>query len=480
MVGRSRSQSRQGDHRGRGEDQRGSKPAPNPWWQCADCGWKNAGSNRFCGSCSVIKTKRSIDLPPRSGGSKGGGGKGSAGGKGGGKGGGGAGQPPCPTHRVPARGASPNRGPVGARDKPTGTTSLPQAGAVIITIEKVGTENFISASGGTARQRKREVAKRLQEHPEWKRQQRDPLPATPQATATEGGQPAGGQAGLSAGQPATDAALDAAMEEQPPGDIDKQIQVLELRVKYMVGDEEIQQNIWGRDAYLTKLEEARKELDDARERRRQSKPLPKRVKIAEHKLNDCAQRHQKQAALLDQLAKDRFRLVEEHRLALLAMDAKMEVQTKVIAKTFSDHSKAQEDCARLVAEQAQVVGAAAAPESAPQHADAPPGRVVAGQWHPDTCREISEDIRGSGRDPEFQKQFIQWLDERANARSAAAAAATAVDRDASNPEASAKPVEETDAEKRSQADAVTEEAARKLLRNENGEAVPVSGNKQSA
>ena len=81
--------------------------------------------------------------------------------------------------------------------------------------------------------------------------------------------------------------------------------------------------------------------------------------------------------------------------------------------------------------------------------------------------------------PDVQKQFIDWLEQRATARrTATAAAATAVDRDAA--EASAKPVEETDVEKRSQADAVAEEAARELLRNDNGEAVHVAGNKQPA
>ena len=47
-------------------------------------------------------------------------------------------------------------------------------------------------------------------------------------------------------------------------------------------------------------------------------------------------------------------------------------------------------------------------------------------------------------------------------------------------EAAAKPLEETDAEKRDQADAVAGEAARKLLKNDSGEAVPVTGNEQPA
>ena len=82
--------------------------------------------------------------------------------------------------------------------------------------------------------------------------------------------------------------------------------------------------------------------------------------------------------------------------------------------------------------------------------------------------------------PDVQQQFISWLEERANARRAATAAAATADRDASNLEAATKQVEDTDAEKRDQADAVVGEAARKLLRNDNGEAVPVTGNEQPA
>ena len=37
-----------------------------PWWECGDCGHKNSGSNRCCGGCGVVKTRRSKDLPPRS------------------------------------------------------------------------------------------------------------------------------------------------------------------------------------------------------------------------------------------------------------------------------------------------------------------------------------------------------------------------------------------------------------------------------
>ena len=58
---------------------------------CADCGWKNQPTNVFCGKCSVIKTKRSTDLPERRGcntGSNNGKGGGKSGSKGGGNGGG--------------------------------------------------------------------------------------------------------------------------------------------------------------------------------------------------------------------------------------------------------------------------------------------------------------------------------------------------------------------------------------------------------
>ena len=46
---------------------------PGPGWQCGDCGRNNGGGARFCQGCGVIKTRRSIDLPPLDkGGSKGG------------------------------------------------------------------------------------------------------------------------------------------------------------------------------------------------------------------------------------------------------------------------------------------------------------------------------------------------------------------------------------------------------------------------
>ena len=75
------------------------KPASSsPWWQCAKCSWKHSRSNRCCGKCGVVKTKRSIDLSPRNTGGSGGGGK-SGGSKGKSKGKGRDHcQTPCPTH----------------------------------------------------------------------------------------------------------------------------------------------------------------------------------------------------------------------------------------------------------------------------------------------------------------------------------------------------------------------------------------------
>ena len=73
-----------------------------PGWQCGDCGRNNGGGARFCQGCGVIKTRRSIDLPPLGkGGGKEGNGSGEEGRrKGSGNGGGSNNRHlPCPTHR---------------------------------------------------------------------------------------------------------------------------------------------------------------------------------------------------------------------------------------------------------------------------------------------------------------------------------------------------------------------------------------------
>ena len=156
--------------------------------------------------------------------------------------------------------------------------------------------------------RKREITKRLQEHPEWRRPQRASQPAATQATAAAGGQPAG--------QPTAPATADDSMGGQPASqpepasnDVDAQIEALEATLKFFTTEAAQLQSTFGPDLYKLKLDAAQTDLREARERRRQSKPLHVRVKNTEHDVKVCAGKQQRAAAALEQLEKHRRRRI---------------------------------------------------------------------------------------------------------------------------------------------------------------------------
>ena len=198
---------------------------------------------------------------------------------------------------------------------PVGATSPPQASAVVITV----IDGFVSAEGGTAKMRKREISKRLQEHPEWKRPQRASQPAATQATAAAGGQPAG--------QHPAPATADDGMGGQPtsqsepaPNVGDTQIEALEATLKFFTTEAAQLQSTFGLDLYKLKLDAAQADLREARERRKQSKPLHLRVKNADHHFKMYAGRQQRAVAALEQLEKHHADLVAAHVKAIAALD----------------------------------------------------------------------------------------------------------------------------------------------------------------
>ena len=132
-------------------------------------------------------------------------------------------------------------------------------------------------------------------------------------------------------------------------------------------------------------------MSDARERRRQNKPLPARVKLAKHKRNECAQKHQKQTALLEQMSNDRFKLVEAQRFALLAVDAKMEVQAKARAHARERRQDANAKAKSKAKTTPKAKALRKTPKRASAREGAPPEEAKATEEAPRQEAEAKED-----------------------------------------------------------------------------------------
>ena len=206
--------------------------------------------------------------------------------------------------------------------------------------------------------RKREISKRLQEHPEWRRLLRASQPAATQANTAAGSQPTG--------QPSAPATADDSMGGQPASqpepasnDVDARIEALEATLKFFTTEAAQLQSTFGLDLYKLKLDAAQADLREARERRKQRKPLHLRVKNADHDVKMYAGRQQRAVAALEQLEKHHADLVAAHVKAIAALDKQREEKHKVVQETSGEHAKSKELYARLLAEQTLAAGGTA-------------------------------------------------------------------------------------------------------------------------
>ena len=296
MAGHARSQSRQGreqrrkeGHRGQGDGQSGGKPAPKPWWMCADCGWKNQPTNVFCGKCSVIKTKRSTDLPERRGcntGSNTGKGGGKSGSKGGGNGGG-------------RSSSASNQG---------------------------RTKSYVEAAAGTKE-------KELQAQNEALHKQLKELQ-----------QRAGQPASLPAGDDATmePSSQDGGTPSQPV-DLAQQIKDAQACITYWEQIPEGCKKVMGSIGHNVRLEELQEKLAALREQSRQAKPIAQRLRDIKQRVTKCDHKvdsvtKQIEAARKEKLAIDAKcadldqKLEEAKAAAVKAKEEQMHIYKEVAAE----------------------------------------------------------------------------------------------------------------------------------------------------
>ena len=151
----------------------------------------------------------------------------------------------------------------------------------------------------------------------------------------------------------------ASQPEPASNDVDTQIGALEATLKFFAAEAAQLQSTFGPDLYKLKMDAAQTDLREARERRRQSKPLHVRVKNAEHDIKVCAGKQQRAATALEQLEKHHADLVAAHVRAIAALDKQREEKHKVVQETSGEHAKAKELYARLLAEQTLAAGGTA-------------------------------------------------------------------------------------------------------------------------
>ena len=129
--------------------------------------------------------------------------------------------------------------------------------------------------------------------------------------------------------------------EQASNDVDAQIEALEATLKFFTAEAAQLQSTFGPDLYKVKMDAAQTDLREARERRRQSKPLHVRVKNAEHDVKVCAGKQQIAAAAFEQLEKHHADLVAAHVRAIAALDKQREGKQQIIQETSGEHAEAK-------------------------------------------------------------------------------------------------------------------------------------------
>ena len=222
--------------------------------------------------------------------------------------------------------------------------NVPPAGALASPVVVTVVNGFISASGGTAKQRGRAVKAQLQENPQWQRMQRAPQPSPAPAPAAEGGQPAA----------TAPAASDVCMGGKPGQETDDrnaQIKALEAKIKIFESDPDWYQELMERNIYFNKLEAYTKQLAEFRTQRFGSKPIAERVRIASQRQKDNEQKQKRQTIALDNLGKQHEALVEKHRIAIEASEKQRHEQRKALETTVIEGAKLQEEILKLLFEQ---------------------------------------------------------------------------------------------------------------------------------
>ena len=287
------------DHHSSNMAGEGKPTSSSPWWQCANCSWKNPGSNRCCGKCGVVKTKRSIDLPPRSGGKGGGkGGKGGGGQDGGNSGSKGGGN---------GRGRSSSRRSQGRADRvPCPTVSVKEQ----------------------HQQQQRE--KKLQAQCDALQKQLSEV----QRTGQPANLPAGEDDTMGASQPAGGAS------KSESADVAQQIKEAQAAVQQIeqLGDKA--RSFFGAAAIGVNLEEAKTQLADFKALSRQAKPIAERLAAVKQHIEHCERRVTNVGKQVDKAREDK-----------LAIEAKCVDLDKKMEEAVAAAAKAKEEQLHLYEEQ---------------------------------------------------------------------------------------------------------------------------------